>query len=147
VIAVIPCGKAKRPTPMPAGDLYVGPYFRACRDYALSILPRRAVYVLSAKYGLLTLDDRIAPYELTLGQPGAVTVQRLRNQARSRGLLLQQAILVCGGHYADYCAQVWPSHLRPLARRGGLGVQIGLLRRYVGLTPDHWPPPSPRGPS
>src|SRR5262249_39125558 len=40
------------------------------------------ILVLSAKYGLIELDRNIVPYNLKLGQPGAITVDELRRQLR-----------------------------------------------------------------
>jgi hypothetical protein len=50
-------------------DIYVSPLFRLNLAYAESLKPD-AIYVLSAKHGLLPLDDQIEPYELTLNTMG-----------------------------------------------------------------------------
>ncbi len=46
-------------------DIYASDWFQSALTYAKS-LKSDAIYVLSAKHGLLGLNDEIAPYELTL---------------------------------------------------------------------------------
>lgn len=65
LIGLISCTKAKTPYPAPARELYSpSGLFRG----ALRTLEGRAdaIYVLSAKYGLLPLDQVVAPYDQTL---------------------------------------------------------------------------------
>jgi hypothetical protein len=65
-IVLIACGKTKAPVPSPARDLYQGDLFQKSLAYAEKVLDADAIYVLSAKYGLLPIDERIEPYEKTL---------------------------------------------------------------------------------
>lgn len=64
-IVLISCVKSKLPYPTRAGDLYISDLFKSNLAYAISLKPD-AIYILSAKYGLITLNQKIAPYELTL---------------------------------------------------------------------------------
>lgn len=67
LIALVSCTKSKTPYPAPARVLYSrSPLFRK----ALAYVERYAgqIYVLSAKYGLVTLDQQLEPYEQTLKQ-------------------------------------------------------------------------------
>ena len=59
---VIPCSKNKKTTPAEAEYLYVGPYYKACLDYAKKHTNKKNIYILSAKYGFIKLNDIIAPY-------------------------------------------------------------------------------------
>lgn len=64
-IALLSCTKRKAGYPAPARVFYsVSPIFRK----ALAYVSRHAdqIYVLSAKYGLVTLDQVLEPYDLTL---------------------------------------------------------------------------------
>lgn len=65
-IAFIACSKTKRSVPCKARDMYQGALFKKSLQYCLQNYDE--VYILSAKYGLLQLDDIIAPYEFTLNQ-------------------------------------------------------------------------------
>lgn len=64
-IGLISCTKSKTPHPAPAWELYTpSRLFGAALGY---LEPRSdVIYVLSAKYGLLPLDQEVAPYDFTL---------------------------------------------------------------------------------
>jgi hypothetical protein len=63
-VVLIACSKNKLPTTAAARDLYTGQLFRLSLAYAE---PRAEhVFVVSAMYGALALDDRVAPYNLTM---------------------------------------------------------------------------------
>lgn len=68
-IVLISCVSKKLAHSAKARDLYVSPLFRLNLAYAES-LKSDAIYVLSAKHGLLALEDQIDPYELTLNTMG-----------------------------------------------------------------------------
>lgn len=63
-IGLISCVSTKKNVPTEAGKLYISPLFLYTSNYAQKILDR--FYILSAKYGLLTPDQIIEPYEETL---------------------------------------------------------------------------------
>jgi len=48
---------------MPAIEIYDGPLFRAIRKYFNSTLPLVDIYIVSSKYGLLSSDTLIEPYD------------------------------------------------------------------------------------
>ena len=64
-IVLISCVSKKLASRAMARDIYISPLFRLNLAYAESLKPD-AIYVLSAKHGLLSLDENIAPYDLTL---------------------------------------------------------------------------------
>lgn len=65
LVVCLSCVKSKRSKPSKARDMYVSALFTKMLAYAESLHPEK-IYILSAKYGLLNLDDEIDPYELTL---------------------------------------------------------------------------------
>lgn len=73
-VVLISCVSKKLTHTARARDIYVSPLFRLNLAYAESLNPD-AIYVLSAKHGLLPLDDEIAPYDLTLNTMGAVQIK------------------------------------------------------------------------
>lgn len=73
-IVLISCVSKKLTHPAKAKDIYVSPLFRLNLRYAESLNPD-AIYVLSAKYGLLALEDEIAPYDLTLNTMGTLKIR------------------------------------------------------------------------
>lgn len=70
-IVLLSCVKSKRSSRSRAEDLYTSTLFRKSLAYAKSLRPDH-IFILSAKYGLLNLDRRIDPYELTLNRMGVV---------------------------------------------------------------------------
>jgi hypothetical protein len=64
-VALLGCGKTKLPGTHRARDLYVGPLFRASLAYAERTAG--AIFIVSARYGLVELDERIECYDQTLG--------------------------------------------------------------------------------
>lgn len=61
---VIPCCKPKLSHPAPAQDLYLSHVFKRCKRIAVEC--EVDWYIFSAKYGLITPETVIEPYELTL---------------------------------------------------------------------------------
>jgi cytoplasmic iron level regulating protein YaaA (DUF328/UPF0246 family) len=62
-IVLVSCVKSKRGEPCRAGEMYT--LFHKMMAYAQRLKPKR-IFILSAKYGLLSPDDMIEPYEQTL---------------------------------------------------------------------------------
>lgn len=64
-VVLIACSSRKLDRPARARDLYQGTLFRASLDWAAS-QPPDEICILSAKYGLVDLEQVIEPYDLTL---------------------------------------------------------------------------------
>src|SRR5687768_5388522 len=64
-IVLIPCASEKLPFRTKASELYTSPLFKLNLQYARQRQPD-AIYILSAKYGLLPLDTEVEPYDVTL---------------------------------------------------------------------------------
>lgn len=64
-VVCLSCVKSKKGSTCRAEEMYVSALFSKMLAYAKSLHPKK-IYILSAKYGLLNLDDVIEPYELTL---------------------------------------------------------------------------------
>lgn len=64
-IVLLSCVKSKRDHSCKAGDMYTSSLFLKMMAYAQSLKPKN-IFILSAKYGLLSTDTIIDPYELTL---------------------------------------------------------------------------------
>ena len=65
LVICLSCGKTKRGRTAAAKDMYVSALFTKMMAYAESLHPKK-IYILSAKHGLLNLDDVIDPYEQAL---------------------------------------------------------------------------------
>ena len=64
-IILLSCGKSKQSCPCKAKDMYTGALFKKSLQVATKLHPN-AIYILSAKYGVLGLNEYIEPYNLTL---------------------------------------------------------------------------------
>lgn len=78
-IVLISCVSQKLPHRAKAKDLYISTLFKLNLRYAEKLNPD-GVYILSAKYGLLNLEQDIDPYEQTLNNMRANEVKRWANQ-------------------------------------------------------------------
>jgi len=107
-IVLISCVSKKLAYSARARDIYVSPLFRLNLAYAESLTPD-AIYVLSAKHGLLALEDKIAPYDLTLNTMSAGQIR-----AWAAGVVVQLAavtdlnrdrfVFLAGDKYRKYIA-------------------------------------------
>lgn len=135
-LVVIPCGAAKQSVPAPAKALYTGAYFRSCRRAAEALKPSLGWLILSAKYGLVRPDTMLNPYNLTLGQAGAVTGADLARQAQALGVAaLSPVMVLAGSRYVAAARSVWPHATAPLQANvtGGMGAQMGYLAQVTRL--------------
>lgn len=137
-LVVIACGASKLDHRAPAVRLYTGQHFRASLAAALSVArdPSTIVRILSAKYGLLRLDELVDPYELRMGDAGSVTGDELADQAAELGDV-EHVLALCPAAYADRLAEAFPAAVveRPLAGLG-IGKQrhvLAELRRQAEL--------------
>ncbi|MFD6941333.1 DUF6884 domain-containing protein [Streptomyces goshikiensis] len=130
-IVVIPCAAKKLDRPAPAGELFIGSYYRACRAAADALTANGGtVLILSTKYGLVTPGQILKPYEMTLGDRGAAGGLLMEAQARKLGLADSRDVTVlAGGAYAALARTVWPKAETPL-----VGLRIGQqLARLVEI--------------
>lgn len=84
-IVVIPCGGAKLPTPAPASKLYTGSMFQDQLTTALTMVSASQVRILSAKHGLLELDQIVAPYDVKIGDKETIHTDTLADQLAKLG--------------------------------------------------------------
>ena len=73
-LILIACASKKRAVPAPARDLYQSALFEKSLAYADRLRPE-AMFILSAKHGLLPVDRVIAPYDETLNTKGSAAIQ------------------------------------------------------------------------
>lgn len=63
-VGFVACSKTKSSLKLPAAALYTSPLFR--KSLLAAHTQSESVYILSAKHGLLSCDDVIEPYDITL---------------------------------------------------------------------------------
>jgi len=103
-----------------------------CLAYARTLAPDSDIRILSALHGLLPLERVVAPYEMSVGDAGAVTPTALRAQAQEQGLLYAHPVVIVGGkRYHGLATTVWPRVRHALAGRGPMGKQLAWMRHQL----------------
>jgi hypothetical protein len=89
-----------------ARDLYISPWLKKNLQYATRLEPDK-MFILSAKYGLVGLEDEIEPYNLTLNTLPAAEIRRwaarvLRQLHVETNLEEDQFVFLAGAKYRKY---------------------------------------------
>lgn len=94
-LVVIPCAAKKLDRANHARKLYDSDHFRLAVRAAEAHADNTGAHpmILSAKHGLLTLDDYVDPYDVTMGQVDAVDGARLAAQLKMLGVEAIEALL------------------------------------------------------
>jgi hypothetical protein len=129
-IVLISCVSQKRNTRSKARDLYTSPLFRLNLSYAESLAPD-TIFVLSAKHGLLELDQEIEPYNLTLnamkGAEVRIWAERvLADLAQRADLERDRFIFLAGARYRKYLLPFLENSEVPMA-----GLTIGRQLQWL----------------
>ncbi|MFZ5815228.1 MAG: DUF6884 domain-containing protein, partial [Bacillota bacterium] len=139
-IALLSCTKSKTPHPAPARVLYsASPLFRKALAYVEPTAD--AVYILSARYGLVELDQPLEPYELTLKH-----LSRRERQEWAERVMRQIADLhgqdLRGFSFAFHTGVEYRAELATLLKRAGAtctcpveGLPIGERLQFYGNQP------------
>jgi len=129
-IVLVSCVSKKRAFRSRAKDLYVSPLFRLNLQYAQKFEPD-AIFVLSAKYGLVGLDEEIEPYDVTLNTMkvaerkawGGEVIKQLQRYA---DLQEDHFIILAGERYRQYLLPHLMYYEIPLK-----GLSIGKQLQYL----------------
>lgn len=137
-LCIIPCGSAKvwdknqNAGPQKAKDIYTGVFAVACQRYATSFYDHWVI--LSAKHGFLYPNDVITEtYNVSFIKPSeeTISIEELRSQARTKGLINFNEITVLGGkHYVERAMKVFDqgqSFNLPLSDCTGIGYMLQKL--------------------
>lgn len=134
LIVLIGCAKEKCLFKSVAEEIYISPLFRLSLKYARKLKPD-AIFILSAKYGLITLRDEIKSYNITLNKMAAV-----RRKAWSLKIIDQLAIdfdlqkdhfiILAGTRYREFLLPYIASFEIPLYGLP-IGKQIQFLKQEV----------------
>ena len=108
-IVLISCVSKKRNQKSRARDLYIGPLFVKNLRYAEKLAPDQ-IFILSAKFGLVGLNDELEPYDLTLNTMSSQEIKRwasdvLQVLAQMTDLQQDQFIFLAGARYRNYLVQ------------------------------------------
>ncbi len=132
-IILISCAKRKWNHQAKAKDLYVSDLFRKSLKYASSLNPNM-IFILSAKYHLLGLDQVVEPYDLTLRQMSRhelkawanIVIKELRKEVN---LDSDEVIFLAGKEYRRFLIPEIKNYKVPME-----GLRIGEQLRFLTNT-------------
>ncbi len=134
-VALIPCVSKKRSSRARAVELYTSTLFKLSLQYARKLSPDR-ILILSAKYGLVDLDEEIEPYDMTLnkmraGERKAWAGKVIEQLKRDFDLQHDHFIILAGERYRQYLLPHLASYEIPL-KGLPIGKQLQFLKRQGG---------------
>jgi hypothetical protein len=124
----------KRAVKSKAAELYISTLFKLNLQYARKLEPD-AIFILSAKYGLIALNDEIEPYDVTLNK------MRVDERKSWANLVIGQLqlqtdlqndhfIVLAGENYRRYMLPHLESNEIPL-KGLSIGKQLQYLKKLV----------------
>jgi len=133
-IILISCVSKKLNYKTEAEKLYISPLFKYNLRYAKSLKPDK-IFVLSAKYGLVGLKQRIEPYDLTLNKMSLAEIKKWSNQvvkklSKVANLKKDEFTFLAGQKYRQYLIPEINNYKIPL-KGLGIGKQLGYLKNKV----------------
>lgn len=133
-IVLVSCVKRKQKFSAKAKDLYTSTLFQSNLQYAYRLKPD-AIYILSAKYGLVDLDQVIAPYDMTLNTMSELEkktwARRVLDSLRQKANLEEDLFIVlAGNNYRKYLVPELKHYEIPLEGLS-FGRQLQELKRRI----------------
>jgi hypothetical protein len=135
-VVLISCVSKKLPHRAKAKDLYISPLFRMNLAYARQFVPEK-VFILSAKYGLVALDEEIEPYDVTLNRMSA---KERRSWAAKVVAQLQKTCDLDRDHFVVLAGKKDRQHLLPHLKSYDVpfeGVPIGKQLQFLKEALSH----------
>lgn len=131
MIGIVACSKTKSDHAGPALELYTSPLFRLSVRYAIQHCEH--VYIVSAKHGLVDLEDVLEPYDVTVRgmakrerEMWAADVARSLFKRHATDFREQTLCAMAGVEYLDPIFKAYTSSYGQLATIEPLkGMQIG----------------------
>lgn len=119
-----------------AVNMYKSTLFKYELLYALKHTNKENIFILSAKYGLLKLNDIISPYNETLNNKSErdkiIWSNKVVNQLKENGLNLQKDtfIFLCGENYKKYLKKSLRNYIEP-CKGLSLGFTLQFYKKYL----------------
>lgn len=133
-VVLISCVSKKLHHKSKAQDLYVSPLFKKELTYAKLLNPGK-IFILSAKYGLLRLNEEIEPYDKTLNKMRSNEIKEWANSVLNQ---LQKTVdidkdsfvFLAGNNYRKFLLPHIKNHKIPMEHIG-LFYQQGWLSKEI----------------
>ena len=139
MIVFLSCVSEKNDHKCAAKDLYISPLFQKSYAYAQKLNPDK-IYILSAKYFLLDLDDQVSPYDLTLKNMSADErrqwTEKVIEMSKKKGIKQDdEVIFLAGKAYTEYLTEYFTNYSIPYQDNGleGLGYILQWLDEQIGI--------------
>ena len=134
-IVLISCGKEKIRDRSEAGKMYTGDLFTKSLTYARMKLHPDKIFILSAKYGLLRMDDEIEHYDMTLNNMGVAArrqwADKVLQQLRTNSDLDKDYfVFLAGKKYREFLISNIVNHFIPM-KGLKIGEQKAWLNRHI----------------
>lgn len=129
-IYIIACASKKLPHKAKASDIYISALFKKSLHYARGQMPDN-IFIISAKHGLLALDDEIDPYDMTLDKMpkqarcdwGKRVIGQLSKVTDSKN---DKFVFLAGAKYREHLISSFENYEIPLA-----GLKIGEQLKWL----------------
>jgi hypothetical protein len=134
-IVLISCVSVKLDHKAKARDLYVSPLFKYGLAYAESLRPDK-ICILSAKYGVVELDEVIEPYNVTLNNMSSDEIKTWSEKVLLKlkekvNLNEDKIIFLAGENYRKHLIPYIKNYTIPL-KGLGIGKQLKFLKEHSG---------------
>jgi cytoplasmic iron level regulating protein YaaA (DUF328/UPF0246 family) len=129
-IVLISCVSKKQTFTTRAEQLYISPLFKLNLQFARLLNPDQ-IYILSAKYGVISLEDEIEPYDETLNTKNTKEIKQWAEQvvADLNSLIdmnNDEVIFLAGDKYRKYIIPHLKNYRIPLQ-----GLTIGRQLQFL----------------
>jgi hypothetical protein len=136
-IYLVSCVSKKQIRPSRARDLYCSAWFVKARAYVEGLDVQW--FILSAKYGLVSPDEVVSPYEVTLNEMASeerrAWASRVATQLRPTSRKGTRVVILAGDSYRQYLVPIikgWGCTVDVPMRGLGIGKQLQWLSRRGG---------------
>ena len=139
-IVLISCAKGKLSYKSKAKNLYISNLFRSNLKYAESLNPDK-IFILSAKHGLVDLEEELEPYELSLSMISTKERETwaknvIRKLGEKSDLKKDEIIFLAGEKYRRYLLPYISNYKIPL-KGLGFGKQLKVLKDILRCSQLH----------
>lgn len=131
VVSFVACCKLKSNEKTTAEKMYISPLFKLSLKYAKE--HSDIVFILSAKYGLLALNDIIKPYNETLNTKTDDEINEwsrgIIKSIKHLGLEKSKFFYLCGNNYKKYLEKKLPG--KDPMKGLSLGFRLQWLKNHI----------------
>lgn len=134
MIVFLSCVKSKNNKKCKAENMYLSSLFKKSLLYAKKLNPDK-IFILSAKYKVLELNDEIEPYNLTLNNMNKIQQKQWAYECykilkKKKINFSEKVVFLCGKNYRKYLAQCFDNCECPI-KNLSLGNQLKFYTKEI----------------